>query len=108
MLVKEEMKRIVLVLVSVVLLNSCTKEKDYDYEGTLEGPDLTLCACCGGIRLTIDGMAATYSYRVDTLPYISWQQLSSLTYPRRIKFNYTESSDCGFIVRPKITEFYMK
>jgi hypothetical protein len=105
---KDHMKRIVLVLLATMLLNACTKEKEYDYEGTLVKPDVGSCTCCGGIILTIDNISSASSFRIDTLPFISWQQLLSLTYPRRIKFNYTESSDCGSTVRPKITEFYMK
>ena len=49
----------------VITLITCAKsDKAYQSKGVITGQDFTMCACCGGWFITIDGEI----YRFDTLP----------------------------------------
>jgi hypothetical protein len=93
------------ILVACLIL-SCQKNKAYQVEGTLTGADYAMCLCCGGVILEIDN--ATGNFRIDSLPFMSVQQLYNLSFPKRIKFNYSNKNSCGGIERFAITEFFMK
>ncbi len=88
------------------LLLSCTKQNEYQASGVLTGPDVANCACCGGIVLTIDNQQG--NYRVDSLPFMSQQQLYNLNFPRKIEFDFTIDSSCGGIEYLKMSRFIMK
>lgn len=100
------MKWLLIPLLSLAFatLSSCRKSNTgITQQGTLTGIDLTLCSCCGGIVLQLDGN--TGNYRVDSLPMMPQQQLYSMSFPKRISFRYTDSSVCGGITRFKITSY---
>jgi hypothetical protein len=100
------MKTIFSGLFALFLLAACSKQDSYEAEGTLQGGDPTLCGCCGDVVLTIDNQPG--NYRVDSLPFMTRQQLYALNFPKRIKFNYEIKSTCGGINRLEITAFILK
>ena len=101
------MKKFVAIIFPLFLLTSCTKEKTYKAAGILTGVDFSLlCPCCGGVILAVDN--APGDFRIDSLPFISVQQLYNLRFPKRIKFNYSNKNNCGGIKRLTITEYFMK
>lgn len=85
---------------------SCSKQNEYQASGILTGPDLANCACCGGVILTIDYQQG--NYRVDSLPFISQQQLYSQNFPKRIKFDFTIDRTCGGIDYVKMSRYLME
>jgi len=87
------------------MLLSCGKEKIYQAEGTLTGVDNAFCICCGGIILTIDNQSG--NYRIDSLRFMTMQQLYNLNFPKRIKFNYQIEKTCGGIETLKISEYFL-
>jgi hypothetical protein len=94
------MKSILVMFIGFSLLAAGCKKKNteiqYNATGVLTGVDLALCACCGGIILKndVDGK----SYRIESLPGLSAQQLNNLNFPVKIKYNATVSRDCAGIV----------
>jgi hypothetical protein len=99
------MKRITIIFcVLLVLLGSCRKKanESFSSSGTLSGWDLALCPCCGGIFLQGDDAK---SYRIENLPGLSTQQLGNLTFPKKIKYNWSADRECGGIVYIKITSY---
>src|SRR5665648_658758 len=60
------MKTIVfLLLISTLLIFSCEKEK-FQSTGTITGPDMRMCPCCGGYFIDIDGNQ--YNFDKTALP----------------------------------------
>lgn len=57
--------KLYIVLISSLLVLGCEKE-NYESTGTITGQDLTLCACCGGYFIEIDG--AQYRFEKSELP----------------------------------------
>ncbi|MBK6936211.1 MAG: hypothetical protein IPH18_04485 [Chitinophagaceae bacterium] len=90
----------------VSFLLSCSKQNEYQASGTLTGPDLAFCGCCGGVVLTIDNQPG--NYRVDSLPFLSQQQLYNLSFPRQIKFDFTIDRSCGGIEYLKMSRYIME
>lgn len=97
------MRKLYYICILLLFLAACKKDNNgpatefetYDAKGTLTGIDPTMCACCGGLFLTVDNDPQIY--RVHTLAGMTWQQMMDLQFPRRIKFNYsnTPASTCG-------------
>lgn len=56
---------IILLLICGFLLASCEKTS-YKNTGTITGQDMTLCACCGGYFITIEGIQ--YRFEKTELP----------------------------------------
>ena len=68
----------VIVTICFVLLSACfNNENKFEDEGLITGPDLRLCACCGGWFIDID--TTTYLFR--ELPENSNIDLSSESFP---------------------------
>jgi hypothetical protein len=99
------MKNVILILFASLLFFSCKKQITFQSEGTLTGIDYALCPCCGGVILTIDNRAG--NFRIDSLPFMSNQQLYSLNFPARIKFNYQIQKTCGGIETVLISEYFI-
>jgi hypothetical protein len=101
------MKKWLPALFIIILLSTGCKKKAVEYAstGVLNGPDLALCACCGGIVLQ---SSDDKNYRIESLPGLTQQELMNLTYPRKIKYNAGVNRNCGGIVYLNITayEFY--
>lgn len=101
---KADMKYIFGGLLTLFLLGACSKKTYYQAEGTLTGVDGTTCACCGGVVLVIDGNPG--NFRIDSLPFMTPQQLYNTTFPKRIKLNYTATT-CGNIEHLKVGTYIM-
>jgi hypothetical protein len=56
---------IIILLISTLLVLGCEKAK-YENTGSINGQALTLCACCGGYFIDIDG--TQYRFQKDELP----------------------------------------
>ena len=70
-----------------LLLASChdqPTENTYMSKGTITGPDLRECACCGGWFITIDSM----EYLFYTLPPGSNLDLTNETFPLKVQLNW--------------------
>lgn len=57
--------KLFLLLISALFVISCEKAK-YENTGTITGADLTLCACCGGYFIDIEG--TQYRFEKTALP----------------------------------------
>jgi hypothetical protein len=77
------------ILLIVFLLTLCKREPDnYESKGTIIGPDLRDCACCGGWYIKID----TTEYEFDSLPNETDIDLLKDTFPIKVKLDW-ELSD---------------
>ncbi len=74
---------ILLVKVSILLswifffVSCCTSETEFGSRGIITGPDLRMCACCGGWMIQID--SGTYVF--DSLPVGSAIILEKESFP---------------------------
>ena len=100
------MKKMIFVILLPVFLASCKKQNEFQAEGTLTGVDYALCLCCGGVVLTIDNQ--TGNFRIDSLPYMTNEQLYSMVFPKRIKFNYRIQKTCGSIETVLVSEYFIQ
>ncbi|MDP4290890.1 MAG: hypothetical protein Q8908_07400 [Bacteroidota bacterium] len=68
----------------------CHKENNggYQSKGQILGPDLRLCACCGGWYILIDHV----TYEFDTLPANSNFDLQHATFPVSVKLDWQLSN----------------
>lgn len=88
-----------LVILTLGLLSSCNTDDDvsqmeFESTATISGFDLTLCACCGGWVIDIEGQEEVK--RFDELPESSTIDLSNTTFPISVQLNWSESeSYCG-------------
>jgi hypothetical protein len=72
---------------------ACTKENDYKSIGTITGIDGTMCGCCGGGIINIDGGR----YRIDSMPKYSGFDLSKETFPITVKLDWQlVNNECSF------------
>ena len=88
--------RITLSLLFLFLLTAavdCKKETDlFKTEGIITGPDVRMCACCGGWFISID----TSSYEFDSVPQGTPIDLDHATFPLKVRFDWTTSTRiCG-------------
>ena len=73
------------ILTIVIALIACSKsEEAYQSKGVITGQDFTMCACCGGWFITIDGE----NYRFDSLPADSGIILEKETMPLAVKLDW--------------------
>jgi hypothetical protein len=80
-------RKILLLVVFMITLTFCGKDI-YLSQGTIIGPDLRMCACCGGWYILID----TTTYEFESLPLNSKIDLQSETFPLNVKLDW-EISD---------------
>jgi hypothetical protein len=80
--------RTIFVITASVLLSGfslCHRESDdFSAHGTITGPDLRDCVCCGGWYIEID----TAVYEFDTLPENSGIDLEKETFPIKVKLDW--------------------
>ncbi len=80
----------------VLILMACTKENDYKSVGTITGIDGTMCGCCGGGIINIDGGR----YLIDSMPKNSGFDLSKETFPITVKLDWQLiNNECSFFGR---------
>jgi hypothetical protein len=83
------MTKIPLLLLLVIVLASCkTDDIKYQSEGLILGPDLRMCACCGGWLITIENI----TYRFDSLPDKTSIDLLKVTFPMKVSLNWSLSN----------------
>lgn len=95
-----KIRKFYLILVlSILLFADCASDDDsslvqFESTATISGFDMTLCACCGGWIINIDG---EYSdKRFSELPQNSNIDLQNSTFPITVRLNWTESEEyCG-------------
>jgi hypothetical protein len=69
----------------VIALITCSKSDEaYQSKGVITGQDPTMCACCGGWLITIDGQ----NYRFDSLPADSGIILEKETMPLAVELDW--------------------
>ena len=93
--------RIVLFFVIITfLLSSCSSPEplpegtiSYNNAGELVGPDLALCACCGGHIFNQDD--SNVDFRIIEFPSDFQSTLDTINFPKPINLNYTEINTCG-------------
>ena len=88
----------VLLSVFLVITLLCCKTDDIKYqsEGLILGPDLRMCACCGGWLITIE----TITYRFDSLPRKSNIDLQKATFPMKVLLNWSFSNNSACSENP--------
>jgi hypothetical protein len=83
-----------------ISLTFCHKEHytDYASSGIITGPDIRMCACCGGWFIQIDST----TYEFDALPDSSDINLEKETFPVYVKLDWqlagTESCPANKII----------
>ena len=69
----------------VISFPFCHKENvNYMSEGTILGPDIRMCACCGGWFIKIDST----TYEFDSLPANSGIDLGKENFPLKVKLDW--------------------
>ncbi|HAA15229.1 MAG TPA: hypothetical protein DCE41_27450 [Cytophagales bacterium] len=94
------MKRIVTTftfLLGVVCLSGCAIGENFTFESeaVIEGYDFTLCGCCGGWMIFLDGQEDDLR-RFEVLPEGSGIDLDNMEFPITVRLNWSDSeSFCG-------------
>ena len=87
---------------ALLALASCNQEDNSIKDGSIVGPDNTLCPCCGGYLIVIDQF--TYRFFDGDLPSGS-TVLNNPTYPIEVELRFEQESDlCNGIDRISIEE----
>ena len=80
--------KVYFVIFLVFVMVCCQKDQmKYQSEGIILGPDLRMCACCGGWLITID----TITYRFNSLPDKANIDLQNVAFPIKVSLNWTLS-----------------
>jgi hypothetical protein len=75
----------VVIFLSVFGLSLCHKETDhYQSEGSISGPDLRDCVCCGGWYIKIDSV----EYEFEYLPVNSNIDLQTERFPIQVRLDW--------------------
>jgi hypothetical protein len=91
--------KIFLLLILIITATYCGKDI-FLSEGTITGPDLRMCACCGGWFIKID----TTIYEFQNLPSNTKIDLQSETFPLNVKLDW-DLSDRSYCPGKYITIF---
>jgi hypothetical protein len=79
--------RVIVVICTVLVTFLCCQKEDshiYKSDGLITGPDIRMCACCGGYYIQIDSI----TYEFDTLPDNSGIDLQSTSFPLNVKLDW--------------------
>ena len=87
-----------LIFFGLVFFTSCSNDDDsqvqFESTATILGLDMTLCACCGGWIIDINGQEL--NKRFSELPQSSNIDLQNSTFPLSVQLNWDESNEyCG-------------
>lgn len=93
-----KIKILTLLFILGFIILSCDNDDDsqMQFESTaiISGLDMTLCACCGGWIININGEDS--GKRFSELPQNSSINLQNSTFPITVQLNWTESEEyCG-------------
>ncbi len=100
------MKKLFLIIFVASISISCTKSEEiviekptekvtvYESTGTITGPDLGMCVCCGGYKLIVDNVILPINlqpdvFRFQSLPANSNMDLANAIFPLKVKFNWS-------------------
>lgn len=74
----------------IIVFGSCQKGNSNDYQsiGKITGPDIRMCACCGGWYIQIDGV----TYEFDSLPNNTNIDLQKGVFPIMVKLDWQLSN----------------
>jgi len=95
------MKPIYRLLICIIILGfiCCNQDNsNFSSKGIITGPDIRMCACCGGWYIQIDSV----TYEFDTLPVNSDIDLQKETFPFFVKLDW-QLSDKGACPDKRIT-----
>jgi len=93
-----------ILIVSALLLLSCEKE-NYQDTGIITGPDISLCACCGGYFIEIDG--ETYRFEKTELP--GYFTFDDKQLPVKVELNWQlKNSSCKLLNWIAISKIRLK
>jgi len=79
-----------------LMLGGCTNDDlvSYKSEGTVIGPDVKMCVCCGGWEITIDNK--TYHFE---MPSNSGINADKDKFPLKVKLNWNiDNTACKWII----------
>lgn len=83
-----------ILLFSLLIVSACKKDRNtWQSEGTITGPDIRACVCCGGYFIEIGD--STYNF--DSLPSTSRINLEHTDFPVSVNLNWTYGRNCGGI-----------
>lgn len=87
-----------LIVLCLAFFMKCNNNDDpqtqFESTATISGLDMTLCACCGGWIININGEES--DRRFSELPQNSNIDLQNSTFPLSVRLNWTESDEyCG-------------
>ena len=83
--------KILLAICLIILCFVCCQKginNDYQSNGIITGPDIRMCACCGGWYIQIDGS----TYEFDSLPGNSNIDLQKDSFPILVKLDWQLSN----------------
>ena len=83
-----------LLVVCMSCKNDDSQEDLFESTATILGFDMTLCGCCGGWIIDINGEEA--GQRFSDLPQNSTIDLQNATFPLTVQLNWSDSNEyCG-------------
>ena len=83
-----------LVFIFIVGLSSCKKDEHvFQSTGSITGPALAECICCGGYFIDMNDS----TYHFDILPISSKIDLQNETFPIAVKLDWSYDRKCGGI-----------
>jgi hypothetical protein len=81
-------------LIIFISFNENESQTQFESTATISGLDMTLCACCGGWVININGQES--EKRFSELPQNSNIDLQNATFPLSVQLNWSESDEyCG-------------
>jgi len=86
---------------AVLILCCCEKDRNHLSTGTITGPDLRECVCCGGWYILIGNS----EYRFYELPEESKIDLQDESFPLRVKLDWKK--DPGACIGDEILILFM-
>ena len=79
--------KVIVVIIAVFITFLCCQKEDshiYKSDGIITGPDIRMCACCGGYYIQIDSV----TYEFNSLPDNSNIDLQTESFPISVKLDW--------------------
>lgn len=87
------------ILVLALSLTACLDDEAFPKKGVITGPDMSMCACCGGWFIQI----GEETFRFDKLPMGSGIDLENETFPIKVRLDWKKDEKACISNRIKIT-----